>query len=61
MGPAFKLEFPEVKEFVRFASDGNTLMKYKDREYYEDNFITPTLRSLMYSRTSLYSVARKKH
>lgn len=38
MGPAFKLEFPEVKEFVRFTTDGNTLMKYKDKEYYEDNF-----------------------
>ena len=40
MGPAFKLEFPEVKEFVRFTTggDGNTLMKYKDKEYYEDRF-----------------------
>jgi putative ABC transport system permease protein len=31
MGPAFKLEFPEVKEFVRFANDGNTLKKYKEK------------------------------
>jgi putative ABC transport system permease protein len=38
MGPAFKLEFPEVKEFVRFANDGNTLMKYKEKEYYEEDF-----------------------
>ncbi len=38
MGPAFKLEFPEVETFVRFTSGGNTLMKYKDKEYYENNF-----------------------
>ncbi|HNS16394.1 MAG TPA: ABC transporter permease [Bacteroidales bacterium] len=38
MGPAFKLEFPEVETFVRFTSDGNTLMRYKEKEYYESNF-----------------------
>ena len=39
MGPALKLEFPEVKEFVRFMDAGsNTLFKYEDKEYYEDRF-----------------------
>jgi len=40
MGPALKLEFPEVKEFVRFMDAGsNTLFKYEDKEYYEDRFM----------------------
>jgi len=40
MGPALKLEFPEVKEFVRFMDAGsNTLFRYKDKEYYEDHFV----------------------
>ncbi|MBP6979005.1 MAG: ABC transporter permease [Bacteroidales bacterium] len=38
MGPALKLEFPEVETFVRFLNEGNTLMRYKEKEYYEDNF-----------------------
>jgi len=38
MGPAFKLEFPEVKEFVRIYGAGNALIKYGTKEYYEENF-----------------------
>ncbi len=38
MGPAFKLEFPEVEAFVRLNDVGNTLFRYNDKEYYEDNF-----------------------
>ena len=38
MGPAFKLEFPEVETFVRFQNSGNTPVRYGDIEYYEDDF-----------------------
>ncbi len=38
MAPALKIEFPEIESFVRFRGAGNTLIKYKDKEYYEDNF-----------------------
>ncbi len=37
MGPAFKLEFPEVESFVRFQGLDNTLVKYGNKEYYEEN------------------------
>ena len=38
MGPAMKLEFPEIESFVRLSGAGNALFKYGDKEYYEDNF-----------------------
>jgi len=38
MGPALKLEFPEIEEFARFRNAGNALIKYNDKEYYEDDF-----------------------
>ncbi|MBN3034905.1 MAG: ABC transporter permease [Bacteroidales bacterium] len=38
MGPALKLEFPEVEEFVRMTDVGNALFRYLDREYYEEGF-----------------------
>lgn len=38
MGPALKLEFPEIEQFVRFTSADNALIRYKDKEYYEDAF-----------------------
>lgn len=38
MGPAFKLEFPEVESFVRFQGTGNNLIQYGDISYYEENF-----------------------
>ncbi len=38
MGPAFKLEFPEVEEFVRLYGAGNSLIKFGDKEYYEEDF-----------------------
>lgn len=38
MGPALKLEFPEVEEFCRFNDLGNTLFKYEDKAFYETNF-----------------------
>ena len=38
MGPALKLEFPEVEEFVRLYGAGNTLFRAKEKEYYEDYF-----------------------
>ena len=38
MGHAFKIEYPEVENFVRFMETGEILIKYGDKEYYEDNF-----------------------
>nr|NQU89542.1 ABC transporter permease [Bacteroidota bacterium] len=38
MGPALKLEFPEVEEMCRFNDVGNSLFKYGDKEFYEDGF-----------------------
>lgn len=38
MGPAFKLEFPEVQTYVRLLGAGNSLIKYGDKEYYEERF-----------------------
>ena len=38
MGPALKLEFPEIEAFTRFNDVGNTLFRYGDKEYYEENF-----------------------
>ncbi len=38
MGPAFKIEFPEVEEFCRFADMGNILVKSETRESYEESF-----------------------
>jgi len=38
MGPALKIEFPEVEEFVRLNDVGNTLIRHKDKEYYEEGF-----------------------
>jgi putative ABC transport system permease protein len=38
MGPAFKLEFPEVETFVRLTNAGNALIRYGDKEYYEEDF-----------------------
>ncbi len=38
MGPALKLEYPEIEEFVRFRSIDNALFTYEEKEYYEDNF-----------------------
>lgn len=38
MGPAFKLEFPEVEAFVRLNEVGNALFRYGEKEYYEEEF-----------------------
>ncbi|MCD4788486.1 MAG: ABC transporter permease, partial [Bacteroidales bacterium] len=38
MGPALKIEFPEVEEFVRLTNVGNTLFRYNEKEYYEEDF-----------------------
>jgi putative ABC transport system permease protein len=38
MGPALKIEFPEVEEFVRLYDVGNSLFRFGDKEYYEDYF-----------------------
>ena len=38
MGPALKLEYPEVEEMCRFTDIGNVLFKYGDKEFYEERF-----------------------
>jgi putative ABC transport system permease protein len=38
LGPALKNEIPEIEEFVRIDVLGNTLFRYKDREYIESDF-----------------------
>lgn len=36
MGPALKIEYPEIESFVRIYGAGNTLIRANDKEYYED-------------------------
>jgi len=36
IGPAFKKEFPEVEEFVRFRSVDNSFLQYEDKQFYEE-------------------------
>ncbi|MCD4734527.1 MAG: ABC transporter permease [Bacteroidales bacterium] len=38
MGPALKIEYPEVEEFVRLTNVGNTLFRVEEKEYYEEGF-----------------------
>jgi putative ABC transport system permease protein len=38
LGPAFKLEFPEVQEMVRIARINDLLIKVENKEYYETQF-----------------------
>lgn len=38
MGPALKIEYPEIEEFVRFNNMDNVLIKVGEKEFYEDNF-----------------------
>lgn len=38
MGPALKLEYPEIQEFVRFDKIDNVLIKVGEKEFYEDDF-----------------------
>ncbi len=35
LGPAFKIEMPEIKVFCRFLENENMLLKYNDKEFYE--------------------------
>ena len=37
MAPALQLEYPEIEAVCRFNGIGNTLIKYKDIEYYEED------------------------
>lgn len=38
MGPALKIEYPEIEEFVRFDNMDNVLIKVGEKEFYEDDF-----------------------
>ena len=38
MGPALKLEYPEVEDFVRIYGAGNALFRHGEKESYEDDF-----------------------
>ncbi|MCK4407057.1 MAG: ABC transporter permease, partial [Bacteroidales bacterium] len=48
LGPAFKLEFPEVEEFVRFAGGDGILIRYGEKEFYED--------ALFYTDSTIFDV-----
>jgi len=37
MAPALKLEYPEIESFVRLSNIGNTLFRYNNIEYYEED------------------------
>ncbi len=36
LGPAFKIEYPEVEQFVRLLGGDGMLIEIEDKEYYED-------------------------
>ncbi len=38
MGPALMMEYPEIEEVVRFRGTGNTLFRFEEKEYYEEDF-----------------------
>lgn len=38
MAPALKIELPEIESFCRFNDVGNSLFRYGDKEFYEENF-----------------------
>ncbi len=38
MGPALKIEFPEVESVVRLTGAGNTLFRHAEKESYEERF-----------------------
>jgi len=38
LGPAFKIEFPEIESFARFMDVGEVLFRYNEKEYYEADF-----------------------
>jgi putative ABC transport system permease protein len=37
--PALKTEFPEIEQIVRIEIIGSLLMRYRDQQYYEENFL----------------------
>jgi len=48
LGPAYKINIPEVEEVTRFGSLGSTPCKYQNKEYYENN--------LMYADSTVFKV-----
>jgi putative ABC transport system permease protein len=38
-GPVFQQEIPEITEFARFKTTGQTILIYKEEKYIEDNFV----------------------
>ncbi len=38
LGPALKIEYPEIEKFVRFDNMDNVLIKVGEKEFYEDDF-----------------------
>ncbi len=48
LGPAYKINIPEVEEITRFGSLGKTPFKYNDKEYFEE--------SLMYADSTVFKV-----
>ncbi|RLD60451.1 MAG: hypothetical protein DRJ05_04635 [Bacteroidetes bacterium] len=48
LGPAYKMNIPEVEEITRFSSLGNTPFKYQGKEYFEEG--------LMYADSTVFKV-----
>ena len=48
LAPALKIEYPEVEEFVRFAGDEDILLRYEEKEFYEDK--------LFFTDSSIFNV-----
>ncbi|OQX80967.1 MAG: hypothetical protein B6D61_01245 [Bacteroidetes bacterium 4484_249] len=38
MGPALKIEFPEIEEFTRLRMFSKTLFRFNEKQYYEEDF-----------------------
>jgi len=38
MGPALKIEFPEIEEFTRLKRFSKTLFRFNEKQYYEEDF-----------------------
>ncbi len=38
LAPALKIELPEIESFCRFNDVGNSLFRFGDKEFYEENF-----------------------
>lgn len=48
LAPTLKVEYPEIEQSVRFSQIGNSLVKYRDKQFYEEN--------IYYTDSSIFDV-----